>query len=387
MCRIVLIVLAVNVVVLAIIYQVFVLPLLLLGGKWRPLESIGTQKCVRDKSLQACEKFVFHRDSGFLYLACSTPYLRSLWLPSVGLVNKSGAGHDYLAVYDTSSSTSTRLPLVRFNHERGLSVLGMDVVPSSESSSELWVYVINNRAPLGRPLHAGADSAVEIFKGQIGEKKLKWVTTVENFLIGTPNDIIGFPDGKSFYITNELKKSGLQRGYEIFMGTQATAVTFCHVENGCRFAATELMTSNGIARGLDGEIFVSSTWKSQISVLEKQADNTLVLTDVIDIGGGGLDNLSVDEDGAIYVAEHPKIFTTAFKHLPDPKVHAPSAVRRITINTDESSFYGEKYKVEKIFEDNGTIASGITTAVWDSKRKQLFLHGVASSALLACSLD
>jgi hypothetical protein len=75
-----------------------------------------------------------------------------------------------------------------------------------------------------------------------------------------------------------------QRGYEVFMGTPTAAVTYCHVGSGCRFAATELMTSNGIARGLDGEIFVSSTWKSQISVMEKQADNTLVLTDIINIG-------------------------------------------------------------------------------------------------------
>lgn len=50
-------------------------------------------------------------------------------------------------------------------------------------------------------------------------------------------------------------------------------------------------------------------------------------------------------------AELPKILMMMFKHFKDPKVQVPSAVRKITLNTDESSYFGEKYKIEKVTTD------------------------------------
>jgi len=61
----------------------------------------------------------------------------------------------------------------------------------------------------------------------------------------------------------------------------------------------------------------------------------------------------------------------------NPSLLSPSNAARISINTGPNAFYGEKYRVEKVFEDDGKIMSGITSAVYDSKRKKLFMNGMS----------
>ena len=100
---------------------------------------------------------------------------------------------------------------------------------------------------------------------------------------------------------------------------------------------------------------------------------------------GGLDNLMVDSKGAIWAAGLPKFLTTR-AHILDPiqTPNAPSSVLKITLNIGESSFYGEKYSVQKVLEDDGTKISGITAAVHDATRGRLFMHGVVGESLIVC---
>ena len=60
-----------------------------------------------------------------------------------------------------------------------------------------------------------------------------------------------------------------------------------------------------------------------------------------------LDNLSIDEDGALWGAGVPSAFRwiSAFK---DPAKVAPSSALRITKNVGKNAFFGEKLKVEKV---------------------------------------
>jgi arylesterase / paraoxonase len=92
-----------------------------------------------------------------------------------------------------------------FESSRGLSVHGMDVVQSSTDRSQLYVYMVNHRTPAdGRDAHqVGADSCVEIFRTSVGGPSLVHIATIEHPIIITPNDIVGNPDGKSFWFTND----------------------------------------------------------------------------------------------------------------------------------------------------------------------------------------
>jgi arylesterase / paraoxonase len=80
----------------------------------------------------------------------------------------------------------------------------LDVVPSAADPKELFVYAINHRKPIhGRAKVVGADSVVEIFKTTVGGNTLTHVRTIKSPIIDTPNDLVGSPDGKSFYFTND----------------------------------------------------------------------------------------------------------------------------------------------------------------------------------------
>ncbi|EJD33286.1 hypothetical protein AURDEDRAFT_177643 [Auricularia subglabra TFB-10046 SS5] len=152
-------------------FQLYDRPLLQLGGRSREITALGNAKCKRDKSLQACEKIVLHEPTGLIYLA-------TLWLLTAGNLNKTGARHGYIAVYNPATESGTRLPLVRFNPSddlkdgTGLSVLGLDVVISAANEHEIFVYVVNHRPPLGDAWVWGPDTAVEIFKGEAGGRSL-----------------------------------------------------------------------------------------------------------------------------------------------------------------------------------------------------------------------
>jgi arylesterase/paraoxonase len=149
---------------------------------------------------------VLHQPTGILYLACSSPSSRGQWTPAVDRLNASARSEDdYVAIYDPSTSTVTRLSISGSAPPRGISVHGMDVVPSSSNPSELFIYLVNHRVPLeGDPAKIGADSSIEVFKTAVGRSTMTHIRTFEdpNFIV-TPNDVVGSDDGKSIFSTND----------------------------------------------------------------------------------------------------------------------------------------------------------------------------------------
>ena len=151
-------------------------------------------------------EIVLHQSTGVIYLACSSPYSRSHWIPAINSLNATGASNDdYVATYDPATSQVSRLTTPDFNNGRGLSLHGMDVVSSSSDPQELFIYLVNHRIPLGdrSAEQIGADSVIEVFKTTVGGDALTHIKTVENPIIVTPNDVVGSADGKSFYFTND----------------------------------------------------------------------------------------------------------------------------------------------------------------------------------------
>ncbi|KAM6502126.1 hypothetical protein JOM56_002103 [Amanita muscaria] len=370
-------------------YQFRVRPYLITAGVGRLIEPTGNDDCRAVPELKACEKIVIHQPTGVLYLACSTPASRTFWTPAVGRLNETAASRDdYVATYDPSTSRVTRLKLQNFNSDRGLSVHGMDVVPSTSNPDRLFIYLVNHRAPLnGQSAKAvGADSAIEVFETQVGGSTLTHIKTIEDSTIITPNDITGYGDGKSFYVTNDHgEKISLWR-YLDFLGRASTSVVYCNTDTGCKFAMINMHGSNGIVKAQNDTIYVANVLGGGVSVLERQRDNTLVLSEYIKTDRG-IDNLAVDTNGAVWAAGFTNALTLVNKHFEDPSVPCPSSALRISINTGPSAFYGEKYKVEKVFEDDGSLASGVTSAAYDSERTRLFLHGLASPQLVVCNFS
>ena len=151
-------------------------------------------------------EIVLHQPSGILYLACAnTPSSRAQWLPAMNRLNATGqSSSDYIATYDPITSEVSRLDITNMPN-RGLSVHGMDVVPSSVKPDELFLYVVNHRRPVGGndARMTGADSSIEVFTTLVGSRKMEHYATIEDPLIITPNDVVGSSDGKSFHFTND----------------------------------------------------------------------------------------------------------------------------------------------------------------------------------------
>lgn len=170
---------------------------------------------------------MLHPPSGLLYLACSTPAKRQHWLPAlVALRDDKVVLDDYIATYDAATGAVTRLTFSGFPTSQGYGSHGLDVVPSATNPKELFVYAINHRKPvLGRANQVGADSVVEIFKTTVGGNTLTHVRTIKSPIIDTPNDLVGSPDGKSFYFTND---HGVKIGFvrHIYSGIVCMSVAY-----------------------------------------------------------------------------------------------------------------------------------------------------------------
>ena len=93
----------------------------------------------------------------------------------------------------------------------------------------------------------------------------------------------------------------------------------------------------------------------------------------------------VDGNSAIWVAGLPKVLATRDRILyPTQNANAPSNIVKITLNIGESSFYGEKYSVQKVLEDDGAKISGITAVAHDATHGRLFMHSPSEEGLIVC---
>ena len=127
---------------------------------------------------------------------------------------------DYIATYDPSTNKITKWAHPEFNNGLGLTLFGMDVVTSSTNPKELYLYLINHRVPISgqRPETIGSDPHIEIFKMSDAGEILGHIRSVRDpKVIITPADIVGSPDGKSFYFTNDhAKRVGWVRHFPFY---------------------------------------------------------------------------------------------------------------------------------------------------------------------------
>ncbi|KAL1721935.1 hypothetical protein EV715DRAFT_194216 [Schizophyllum commune] len=375
-------------------------PALELGGIWRTVQPHGTEGCRLVSELQACEKIIVHEPTGLVYAACSTVADRKAWLPALNYYNASArSGNDYIALYDPTTDSFIKLDVVGLDDPRGLSLHGMDVVPSAEDPETLWVYLVNHRPPVDElekdssstaTLTHSEDPSIEIFKTRAGSSELHHVRTVADpVVLHSPNDVAGSPDGREFWFTNDMKDvDGWKAKLYMILQVAATSVGHCHVDRGCKIALDKLPGANGIVRlptnwsgderesgtKSSGEqktrLMLGSATRPEVRILECQADDTLEVVGVYE-HDLPLDNLTVDKRGTVWAAGFPKGADLISKHIPDP-LNNPSASTAVRVRCEKG-----KCVVDKPFESGGSnnIGSGSTTVAYDAERKLLFLSG------------
>ncbi|GAK63104.1 serum paraoxonase/arylesterase [Moesziomyces antarcticus] len=361
-------------------------------GLGRPLNYTSHGPCTKIPELEACEDMWLHRPSGLLYLACSDIKSRLSWLPAVDNLDVTGRSNtDHIAILDTKgsgpiASRITRVKPVGYTDTLNLHGLSVWEIPakSPELKPTLRVFVNNHRPPID-PVSktvvdaktVGANSTFELFETTLGEGRMRHVRTYAGEAVRTPNRpaAVG-PD--SFVFTNDHKtKTGKGRILDFFLSR--SDLGFCD-KSGCKIANPgPFYYPNGLVRSakFPNRIYVPASADANIRVFELQADNTLTLIDVIHTGYPS-DNITVDEDDNIYTASFPNVPKLLAKFKDPENVASPTTVLKISRNYDKDQFFGKKWNVEKLLEDDGSGMSGATTAVWDKHNGGLWLSGVMS---------
>ncbi|KIY65971.1 hypothetical protein CYLTODRAFT_399526 [Cylindrobasidium torrendii FP15055 ss-10] len=377
--------------------QLFIMPILTAAGTFRviaPLSKEFKSKCTQFPEIRAqgCEKLSLHAETGLLYMACGNVEGRMRWMQGSAERLTGVDDISYLVMYDPSKPRSHAFQRVRldgFDDPRTVAFHGMDVVPSSENSNEVFIYLVNHRMPIeGTPKELGTyDSAIEVFKSTVGSNTAKHIHTfLRNDVLRLPNDVSGSPDGTSVYFTTNFDAS-VRDPNLVFLHqivSPSMTVGFCHVDSGCKNALTGLSLPNGIVTNGNGTYYVASVLKQGYIVAERQEDDTLVYTETIPTEHLGDDNLTLDENGALWSAALLRLADIG-KGMKNATFPSPSGAVRISINTGLDSFYGAKYNVENVVEDDGSFLSYITTIAHDSRRGKLYFHGLMTPFLTECT--
>ena len=160
-------------------------------------------------------------------------------------------------------------------------------------------------------------------------------------------------------------------------------VAYCSPTGTCHTATSKdrMKFPNGLARGIDGLIYVPSSADGTVKVFSLQQDNTLKIEDTIRTGIP-LNNISPDARGKLYVAAFPAALKT-FKSLASPYGDTASPATILRISTSTVTMFDDEiihYVVDKIIEDKeGKIISGATTVRHDAATGRLFIGGEYSS--------
>ena len=72
--------------------------------------------------------------------------------------------------------------------------------------------------------------------------------------------------------------------YSNLLGAKTSSVGYCHIDDGCKYAITRTQASNGITAAPNGTVYVADSVRGGVLFLERQADDTLVITDSVKTG-------------------------------------------------------------------------------------------------------
>lgn len=194
---------------------------------------------------------------------------------------------------------------------------------------------------------------IEEFRLEYGV--LKYIKSHESDKIKSPNDVVAI-DATKFYLTND-HGSDTKRGLmgEDYLGWRRSGVVY-YDGNSFTDVASGIAYANGImADQQRGLMYVASPRDFLIKVYQIGDGGSLSFIEDVDCGTG-VDNLTLDNDGSIWVGCHPSLLTfTAYASGGRDK--SPSELIKIE--------YRDKgdYEVTSLAIDDGHSMSAATVAI------------------------
>jgi arylesterase/paraoxonase len=243
---------------------------------------------------------------------------------------------------------------------------GMSLYTAPDGSQRL--FVISH--PQGKP------HTVEVFE-RGADGLFEHLETLHNPLLFAPNAIVAVGP-RQFYVANFSGASpGIERFIEMYFGRALAEIVYFDGDV-MRAVDAPIALGTGIAASADGgRVYVSEANAQRLRIYSRDSETgDLVLVEYVDIHTVP-DNLNVAEDGAIWIAAHPKPYQL-LKHLQDPARQSATQVLRVASDPQAEN------RIQEIYLNAGDeISAGSVGAV---SGKQLLIGSITEHKILVCNL-
>lgn len=318
--------------ILFLLLAYFVLNTLYDAGSFKTIENHTDLKNISVfTGIAGPEDFDIDPDSGWLFISNT-----DRWNLAKG--NKTTDG---ISLWKLNENTTPHMLTTTFHeefHPHGISYL--------KKGSENYLFVIN---------HHKTGSSVELFRFK--NDTLFHLVTYENNSMCCPNDLVAV-DTDKFYVSNDHgNKKGIMRKLEDYLRLPKSSVLYF---NGEVFSKVidHLNYANGLMVSPDGKtLYLTETTSGKISVFDRDINSGALKLRFEKHLKTGLDNITMDANGDLWVAAHPKLFDFV-GHAKNAEHLSPSQVFKMRpIGKDNLS-------VTEVYLNNGEQLSGSSVALY-----------------------
>lgn len=301
------------------------------AGAFRTLAPHGFERCSKVTGVMGAEDLVFDASSGLAFVSSNDFRAMEAGTPKPGVI----------FAWDVAARGAVK-PVphdLRELHPHGVGLYVRDGVKR--------LFVVNHPTR--------TSSTVELFDVLDGPT-LKHLRTVEAPEFISLNDVA--PVGpEQFYVTIDAgtRAGTFGRVVETFARMPWSGLGFFDGAK-ASVAVQGLRYANGVAVSSDGAtVFVSETTGRRLLAFSRDASTGALTQRAALMTEAGLDNISIGDDGALFIGAHPKMLEF-LGHAKDPAHHSPSQVLR-------ARYTNGAFELSDVGIDDGSTLSGSSVAV------------------------
>lgn len=241
----------------------------------------------------------------------------------------------------------------------------------TEPDGRQFLFVVNHR-------QKSWEQVIERFAWR-NDSLIYLESIMDKNLMTSPNDVTAV-GVREFYVTNDhsYSHSGINRTLEDYL---QRAISYVNYYDGESFkkAATGIAYANGINRSADlRQLYVAACTGRKVLIYNRNLTNgELTLEQEIDVNTG-VDNIELDETGALWIGSHPQLLKFV-AHAADPAKFSPSQVIKLSKDKDG------KYYQEEIFLNDGSSYSGSSVAA--VYKDKILIGSVFEKSFLIGTID